>query len=351
MLLVVFGAGASYDSSPDMLPQKLSGPFVGDSPERFRPPLAVNLFENRVHFTEALTKHPELIPVASLLRPKADRSLEQELQRFQAEADKIPSRHKEIAAIRFYLREIISSCDVEWRRLTRRVTNYTTLLRHFHDGLQTGLPGPVCLVTFNYDTLLEDALKTGPSSDQVEFSDITHYIANDRFKLFKLHGSVDWLQAVNIQAKRHVDARQAIRMLVDDASNYKPLDDAFRLSRDIQEYMIEDFLAMPAIAIPLERGKTFVCPSPHLDELKTLLPRTTHLLLVGWRGMEQHFVDLLSENINKEIRGLVVSRSREGATSIAKHLKDSGVKGQYTPFDGGFSAFVQTDLAKKFLSW
>lgn len=66
--------------------------------------------------------------------------------------------------------------------------------------------------------------------------------------------------------------------------------------------------------------------------------------------MEQHFLELLSENLKRDIRGFVVSASRDGATEIATRLKQSGVKGQYKAFDGGFSDFVQTDEVKKFLA-
>jgi hypothetical protein len=54
MLLVIFGAGASYDSIPTYPP----GTHIptGDTLNKFhRPPLANELFENRPVFAEAIT--------------------------------------------------------------------------------------------------------------------------------------------------------------------------------------------------------------------------------------------------------------------------------------------------------
>ena len=62
----------------------------------------------------------------------------------------------ELAAIQCYLQCAISECENMWKTVTEGVTNYLTLLREIV-RLQKGVE-QVILVTFNYDTLLEDAL-------------------------------------------------------------------------------------------------------------------------------------------------------------------------------------------------
>src|SRR6266704_7202742 len=58
MLLVIFGAGASFDSAPTYPPG--ANVLGGDRLNNFhRPPLANELFENRPVFAEAITRLPE----------------------------------------------------------------------------------------------------------------------------------------------------------------------------------------------------------------------------------------------------------------------------------------------------
>ena len=136
MLMVVFGAGASYDSVP-------AHP-VGV--EDIRPPLAKDLFR-----TGPLTRTPSLDslnvrPSFPYLRVD-DVSVEQELERLQAEAEEKPERHQQLAAIRYYLHVMLWECERRWKELAGGVTNYKTLLdqlEHYRRPDET-----VCLVTFN----------------------------------------------------------------------------------------------------------------------------------------------------------------------------------------------------------
>jgi hypothetical protein len=76
-------------------------------------------------------------------------------------------------------------------------TNYRALLgqiRHHRNSSE-----PVCLVTFNYDTLIESAL----AHYEMQFAVPDDYISGTEFKLFKLHGSANsgrHLEGVNRRA-------------------------------------------------------------------------------------------------------------------------------------------------------
>src|SRR5205814_3204 len=54
----------------------------------------------------------------------------------------------------------------------------------------------VCLVTFNYDTLLDDACRSVLPRFQLLTPDAN--TSDERFRLFKLHGSTDWYQELRI---------------------------------------------------------------------------------------------------------------------------------------------------------
>jgi hypothetical protein len=67
VLLVVFGAGASYDSDPDHPPPAPAGGHLLTI-ENHRPPLANRLFDNRPQFLTAMESFPECMPLIPRLR-------------------------------------------------------------------------------------------------------------------------------------------------------------------------------------------------------------------------------------------------------------------------------------------
>lgn len=79
-LLVIFGAGASFDSIPPNAPS-------GDV--AWKPPLAKDLFDHRVEYA-AIAKQWQCVPTVAYLRNVAQSGepIEQELARLQDEAQK-----------------------------------------------------------------------------------------------------------------------------------------------------------------------------------------------------------------------------------------------------------------------
>src|SRR6267143_6052981 len=146
MLMVVFGAGASHDSFS-------AYPAETGTQMDVRPPLANHLFDLR--FAYAIEQFPQCRPIISPLRQPGV-NVEQVLEKFQKQAEKDSERHTQLAAVRFYLQTTLWDCQQNWEQFTSGATNYTTLLddiRHYRHSNEK-----VCLVTFNYDTLLEQAL-------------------------------------------------------------------------------------------------------------------------------------------------------------------------------------------------
>jgi hypothetical protein len=164
MLVVVFGAGASYDSSPDKLPQPGVLLEDQDDDEAFRPPLAEQLFDLRELFAAELEKLPGYLrSCIMLLRRRAPNvTVEEVLEKMRLEAESKPIRHQQLAEVRYYLRSALRRCVHEWnRRVTRGVTNYGQLLGHIAASTNPG--DEVCFVTFNYDSMLEAGVNPIPS--------------------------------------------------------------------------------------------------------------------------------------------------------------------------------------------
>ena len=109
------------------------------------------------------------------------------LQDLQSKARDYPRGLQQLAAVRYYLQYILWQCGIAWKNIAKGVTNYKTLLDQIERANKKN--EPVCLVTFNYDTLLEDALSDFGLSIET-FADYTK--KRPFYRVFKVHGSVTW---------------------------------------------------------------------------------------------------------------------------------------------------------------
>src|ERR1700756_716822 len=104
MLMVVFGAGASYDSIPALPPKKQN---PGSAAGFYRPPLSNELFADREPFSTVLANYPQCHPIVPFLRHLEKSSLEEVLEELQDEAEQYPSRIQQLAAVRYYLHHLL----------------------------------------------------------------------------------------------------------------------------------------------------------------------------------------------------------------------------------------------------
>jgi hypothetical protein len=190
MLMVVFGAGASYDSIPQLRPgasSKLPAHSLADAvvAEQYRLPLANELFDNRPDFVRAIQRFPKCQAVIPYLRqPPPGKTVENVLEALQTEASNYPERIRQLAAIRYYLHFTPWDCGRNWEAASRGVTNYKTLLDQIQRWRKPA--DQVCLVTFNYDGMLENALP----SVGLYVRELRDYITSEEYKIIKPHGSV-----------------------------------------------------------------------------------------------------------------------------------------------------------------
>jgi len=337
MLMVIFGAGASYDSAPSHPPRKR---------DDYRPPLAQELFSDRGYFESIVSKFEACQPIIPFVRhPREGASVEQVLEGLQAEGEKRPERYRQLAAIRHYLQFIIDWCDKQWSGKVKGVSNYKTLLDEIEHVRKPG--EQVCLVTFNYDTLLERNL----SSVGLRISSLGDYISNQNYKLIKLHGSVNWGREVDTPIGGQ-DVWSIAYELIDRAAEIN-ISRRYQLVHElpVAKLATVGFRLFPAIALPVERKRDFECPDEHLDVLRRFIPEVTKLLVIGWRGTEYHFLQMLAENVKKGLHVMVVSR--EDATGVLQRLKEAGITGQFSAqfsaFDRGFTSFILERMAVEFL--
>lgn len=152
--MVVFGAGASYDSVPAYRPAK----HVGDVD---RLPLANQLFESRPEFAKDMRSFPKARPIIGALQAGGDGiTIERKLQRLQDEADEYPERYKQLAAVRYYLHVMLKKCEDRWmERAPGGATNQITLLDQIERWRKPNEQQPVkgLVVAENSSAALETA--------------------------------------------------------------------------------------------------------------------------------------------------------------------------------------------------
>jgi hypothetical protein len=338
MLMIIFGAGASYDSVAHV-------PEVENGSEDSRPPLANQLFDTR--FADTITYFPQLNGIITNLRFRPDNeSIEQTLQRIQSEGEVNEARIRQLAAIRCYLQNMLWECEAKWRERHRGVNNYTALLDQIeHWRVQT--KEKICLVTFNYDRMLEEALiSLGVTTNKLE-----DYVKDERYTLIKIHGSVNWARELegDIPTFSNSNPWTMTSELIDFAPRLK-LSTRYRIIENRPTPSVPDAILFPALAIPLEQKNDFECPIEHLNVFKSIIPEVDKLITIGWRGKELHFLSLLAENLQNEIHGIAISGNNEFSNETIRNICSVGIKCNFTPHHGGFTNLITSLAISSFLT-
>jgi len=305
VLMVILGAGASYDSSPDYPPSHVLPA---------RPPLANELFHQR--YLRFRTEFPQFLGLLAELVPKPGRSIEDALQRLQHDGRTNPARVTQLTAIRYYLRSLLESTARDWLSVNGDHTTYNNLLEQIQNHRED--EESVCLVTFNYDTLLESALR---KQCGMSFDVVPDYVSHPQFKLFKLHGSTNWGRLVTSAPTRL-------------GGTWKPEDvissaHLFTISDQYATYDGYVGQLFPAIAIPVTEKQVFECPSDHVGQLRELIPQVTKVLTIGWRGTESHFLSLLHDHYGRSGHGpitvVTVAGTEEEAEQTLQNLRKTAM--------------------------
>lgn len=348
MLMVVFGAGASYDSSPNN-PSCTVQLDVG-----VRPPLANDLFETTVYKSNILNDYPG---VASLFDDfsktgRGTDSLERTLQKFRDGADEDPIRYCQLAAVKFYLRDLIKSIAEKWAKdHAENATTHSRLLKQMHACRPPG--EPILIVTFNYDILIDLAIGGWPKH---QIDNIDDYVKHDRFKLIKMHGSTNWGRKVDLSSTRIRDSLP--RRNAKHISNYL-INNADTLDLHNEYRIIDDDLSfgksvyMPALSIPLAKKQdTKDCEYPHEHwvAMNKLLPNVSRILTIGWSAGDTYFLDkILAPNLLSRVQahvvGADVNDAKEIKEKITNHLSIPVSYGEH-----GFTRFVAEKDGVNFMS-
>lgn len=344
MLLVILGAGASHDSAPDTAvdPGRRS-----QIPE-WRPPLAKDLFEARTHFGATIELYSDYcagLVVALRNAVATGRNLERLLDEVSVRAQADAFAATELMAVRYYLQNVLWFCSEHWLSLTHKATNYHWLVSRL-DRWARENDECVLYVTFNYDTLLEHAVRQA----QLYVTDLASYVAHPRLRIFKLHGSVNWAHQVAFPIPVDLNERDYV---IQNASELEiPPEISIKTDWGMgirgQEHV-------PALAVPIESKGDFECPPEHVEMLERLLPEVDRLLVIGWKAAEKNFLEMLGKSTRALEAALVACNGEYDSYHTSKRIMDARQSAMSTrSFESwqntlGFSNLVASDELEQFL--
>ncbi len=335
-LMVIFGAGASYDSCG--IPRLRPGSTPNDPFRGIRPPLTSQLFDETM-FHSQVQAHQNCVALITRLRPivsDPSRSIEEALEAIAVEATTYPHRARQMFALRQYIQAVIQHCSQQWIVQTAGATNYVALLDRI-EAWRHDRGEEVSLVTFNYDTLLDSACK---SVLGMRLENIADYISHPHYKLLKVHGSVNWDRMVrNVANSNPIDYLQEMEWTDEYQTN----------PRVYREYTGVAYV--PAIAVPTLTKPGLECPPAHYEELNQAFEKATKLIVIGWRGAERHFLEMWAAHKKRQIEGiLMVSGSKAGIATLLSNLEQAWIDFKWgTELPEGFSAFLDTRQLEELL--
>jgi len=333
--MVIFGAGASYDSLARYPPE--SGAAMD-----WRPPLADQLFDAR--FGPYIQQFRQMHAVVPDLQNPAG-GVETVLEKFQSEAPTYPRRLNQLAAIRYYLQSMLSNCQRNWENYTRGVTNYKALL----DQIDHRVKGVKVLVSFNYDTLLEDALE---STIGLKINGMSGYLSSD-YLVAKLHGSINWVHRVIGPAIDLNGMETEIASRIIDKAPQLDVNPSIDLASHYPLARWGNDALIPALSVPVATKSVYECPPEQQQALTDALPDVDKVLVIGWKAGEKRFLESMAERMKRNVRIMIVSSSEGKASELVIKLQSSlgptGMLAHYTVGKRGFSHAITSHEADEFL--
>ncbi len=303
-MMVIFGAGASYDSASALRPNQVSA--------TWRPPLANQLFDLK-RFGDLISQFRKCHPLITYLQ---EANVEEVLEKYQSESGKDPERLRQLAAVRYYLQTMLYTCMIGWQSETKGVTNYKTLMDLIRHERTPG--DRVCLVTFNYDTLLEDAVSDIVGARK---SSIIDYVSGD-YQIIKPHGSIEWAhEVIGFRDVRNQNPMNVASEVIEKIPELEIGEEYEIIPNRAISQTFSEKAYLPALAIPVQNKPRYECPGLHLRTLEKELADVTKLLIIGWRAADESFLKLLAKGLSKAPRILVVSSARDKATSVIEKLR------------------------------
>jgi hypothetical protein len=330
--VIIFGAGASYDSIDVRLNTVV---------DRYIPPLTDMIFDRR--FDGYINQFPRVQEIIGQIRRFLNDKKGTLEDYFTLLKNNVRTEFQQIQLIELYLylATLFNGISHNYAPMSAVNTNYVALVRYIKEHELNN----VDLISFNYDLLLDNAYRKVFNR---KFNNIHDYISGP-VKLFKVHGSVNWgylESAWDIPNVNNAESSafstifykkisfeklktQPIEILRDDI--YKPILD--------QGIKGDPFICFPAMIIPEPIGKDFIIEA-YRSFLEDILKEATKIIVIGWRGGDKYFMDLISKSVPKKTCELYLIDYADGANQVRNNFKGINEWKQINCYKFGFSGLI-----------
>ena len=300
MKIVILGAGASYDCINKYHEKE----HELDEVLKWRPPLGNDILGSRKNFREIYDLYPGAQTFSHAINASSD--IEDFFQKKWTQAiekgDNVTLAN--LINTQYCFQHLFFVISQHYSKNIGS-NNYQILLQQAHDyTIQTG--EEVAFITFNYDLLLEyELLKIYAPYDDINLDTYTKY----PIKIFKPHGSCNWVREFKdwvsydivsnllIQKRPLSELEDKLEKLIkinyfnfESFRNPKTNNDLF-LSQNIEFDSFRGYF--PQLLIPMKDKDEFVMPKEHEAQMVECLKKMTDLLVIGWKGQEAKFLELL----------------------------------------------------------
>jgi hypothetical protein len=107
---------------------------------------------------------------------------------------------------------------------------------------------------------------------------------------------------------------------------------------------------LPALAVPTISKHNFVCPPDHIRALEELIPQVSKIAIIGWRGAERRFVEMLAKGLKQKVDAIAACGNSDAAQETLGRLRTAGIAGNFQAAPGGFTDFVVTGRIEPLLA-
>jgi len=298
--MIIFGAGASFDFS-----------YADNLENNDRPPLTNNLFDDC--YDDILNEYPGARVLSSqiLTAPNVEVFFQEQWDDIKNHYD--PDALNKLINTQYYFHQLFLHITEKCK--TQKRSNYISLAQLISKYTVRNTEN-VLLVSFNYDTLLEKSLETALG---LEYSKIEDYIDSRRsIYLLKPHGSCNWLREFsNFPYSFGHDIKNLFfsRIMYQHITSYGAIFQNLK-----QEIIIKDNPSftnndnfknstyLPQLLIPYTDKDEFVMPLSHRQTLEENLESIGEILIIGWKGTERIFQELLRKKLGtKTVKVTIVN--------------------------------------------
>lgn len=314
MKLVILGAGASFDSIYDFFDQEENMPW--------RPPLANELFDTRRNFLNIIHNYPGGKYYLSQLNAINDVEDFFQKQWHFIKNNRAVDLASAFINLNYCLSGLMFMISSEYQNIG--LSNYDILVQKAYE-YALNKKEDVIFVSFNYDTLLEHAVSKIYFGDNRKLN-IEDYIKFP-LKIIKPHGSCNWVKRFfkefQVPETQNIsdflfETKMSLREI---NKNIEP--EIYTVDNPLGGIYYgqpnETWRCFPQILIPLKDKDDFILPESHNKYLEENIWKTSEILIIGWKGTEAKFQNLLSKSLGaKKIKVTSINAGFQQIESVLK---------------------------------